>query len=196
MCLLIETIKVANRQFRYLEYHQSRMDQSRATLFPDSDQLLLSELAIPPQLSKGTYKCRIVYGERMGNVEFIPYVKKSVNRVKLVEADDLEYPFKYVDRSAFLELSKNNPGYDEMIIVQHGLITDTTYSNLAFHRGGKWYTPASPILKGTCRQRLLDEGLLEEIDITPADLPRFNRISIINAMIGLDELSFSVRQIR
>jgi len=196
MCLLLETIKITNRCFQHPEYHQARVDQSRAVLFPQSGRLDLSDISIPPKLTQGIYKCRVVYGEKIGQIEFLPYFKKPVNQVKLVEADNLEYPFKYLNRSAFLELLKNNPGYDELIIVQQGLITDTSYSNLAFYTGSKWYTPASPILKGTCRQRLLDEGILEEADITPADLPKFTRGSLINAMLELDELSFSTRQIR
>ncbi len=196
MCLLLETIKVTNRRFHHLEYHQARVDQSRTMLFQQSGRLDLSDISIPPGLTQGVYKCRVVYGEKIAQIEFLPYFKKPVNQVKLVEADKLEYPFKYMNRSAFLELLENNPGYDELIIVRQGLITDTTYSNLAFYTGSRWYTPASPILKGTCRQRLLDEGALEEADITPADLSGFIRVSLINAMLELDELSFSTRQIR
>jgi len=196
MCLLLETIKVRNRCFHHVEYHQERVNQSRAVLFPVSEQLTLSDIFIPTELTKEIYKCRVTYGEKIERITFLPYVKKVVNRVKLIKADNLEYPFKYLNRAAFVQLQENNPGYDEVIIVQNGLITDTTYSNLAFYTGSKWYTPATPILKGTCRQRLLDEGLLDEADIPPVDLPRFTRISLINAMLELDELSFSTQQIR
>ena len=196
MCLLLETIKVRNRCFHHVEYHQERVNQSRAVLFPESEQLALSDIFIPPELTKEIYKCRVIYGEKIEHITFLPYIKKVVNQVKLVEANNLEYPFKYLNRDVFLQLLENNPGYDEVIIVQNGLITDTTYSNLACYTGNKWYTPASPILKGTCRQRLLDGGLLKETDIQPVDLPRFTRISLINAMLELDELSFSTPQIR
>ncbi len=49
----------------------------------------------------------------------------------------------------------------------------------------EWVTPRMLLLKGTMRQALIDEGLLVERDITPADDSHFRQVSLINAMMPL-----------
>ena len=53
-------------------------------------------------------------------------------------------------------------GFDEVVIVKNGFISDTTISNLAFFDGSEWHTPNTPLLKGTKRAELLDSGFLKE----------------------------------
>ena len=82
---------------------------------------------------------------------------------------------------------------DDIIIVRKGLLTDTSYANIAFWDGHRWITPAEPLLAGTCRARLLDEGWLVEGAIRSKDLPGFSRIRIFNAMMDQD---ISLEQLR
>ena len=71
---------------------------------------------------------------------------------------------------------------DDILIVMNGLITDTSLSNLVFYNGATWVTPKKPLLKGTCRERLLEEGQITECDIHVNEINRFIGCKLINAM--------------
>jgi 4-amino-4-deoxychorismate lyase len=76
---------------------------------------------------------------------------------------------------------------DEAIIVQKGLLTDTTYTNIALWNGLKWLTPATPLLLGTRRAFLLDREIIKPRDILKGDILKFSKIKFINAMMTWDE---------
>jgi hypothetical protein len=46
------------------------------------------------------------------------------------------------------------------------------------------------------RRFLLDTGQIEECPITPQDIPRFERLSVINAMLDLGEVALDCADIR
>lgn len=76
-------------------------------------------------------------------------------------------------------------------------ITDTSYSNVAFFDGRKYVTPDTFLLNGTRRQYLLGAGVLTERRITPSDLGGFERVVLINAMLGIeDDLAVPIERIR
>lgn len=189
MSRLIETLCIQNGEIRNPEFHQKRLDRSRWKLFGLDDEIDLEVLIktnlkdISPTEKR---KCRIIYGEEIDSVELIPYQIKPIHSVRLVENNEIEYPFKFTDRSAF-ELMKDSVTEDEIIIVKNGQITDTSYSNLVFFDGGKWITPSSYLLNGTMRQSLLESGKISEEEINPKDLNRFLKFKLINAMMDLDE---------
>ena len=189
MSRLIETLCIQNGEIRNLEFHQKRLDRSRWKLFGLDDEINLEVLIkkglqdISPTEKR---KCRIIYGEEIESVELIPYQIKPIHSVRLVENNELEYPFKFTDRSAF-ELMKDSVTEDEIIIVKNGQITDTSYSNLVFFDGEKWITPISYLLNGTMRQALLKSGKIIEDEVNPKDLNRFFKFKLINAMMDLDE---------
>jgi len=171
------------------------MDRSRHSLFHSSQQLNLLDIPIPGDFVSGIFKCRMIYSESIEQVEFMHYTQKPIRSLVLVDAESIEYPFKYFDRSAIEKLIHDQSGFDEIIMVKNGCITDTSYSNLAFLSGTTWYTPILPLLHGTCRQRLLDEGSIIVKRITPSDLPKFSHVSLINAMLDLADLILPVEAI-
>ena len=178
--LFLETIKIHEGSIRHLPYHQERVDRTVKVHFPN---------ITPPRLSRslkqvpiaGTYKCRILYSETIQTITFEAYTPKEIRTCTLVETD-IEYAYKYADRSA-LEILKKRYVTDEIIMVKEGFITDTTYSNLAFHDGTKWITPRQPLLPGTMRAKLLKEKKIFEMEITPKDLGSFRDMALLNAMI-------------
>ncbi len=85
---------------------------------------------------------------------------------------------------------------DDILLVKEGLITDTTIANIAFYDGNSWYTPQHPLLKGTKRAQLLDQGLLLEKDLKPEDLSSFIAIRLFNAMIDWGELELPIQALR
>lgn len=94
------------------------------------------------------------------------------------------YPFKFADRSWINDLQKRWPEPYAVVMVKEGKLTDGAYTNLAFLRKGKWFTPSTPLLEGTCRARLLQEGILESTLIWKADLHWFEKMKMFNAMTG------------
>ena len=101
--------------------------------------------------------------------------------------DSIGYDYKSVDRSALNALVTKRGNCDEIVIVKNGMVTDSSYTNLALYDGHEWLTPRRPLLLGTKRAFLLDQGLLKEADLTLADLRRAQRVSLFNAMIDMGE---------
>jgi 4-amino-4-deoxychorismate lyase len=138
------------------------------------------------------YKCRIIYSREIETIEFIPYTKKKIEIIKLVECDAIEYNHKYFNRKIFDDLLAES-GADEILIIKEGKITDTSYSNIAFYDGNKWLTPSTPLLKGTKREKLLREGKIFKAEIVKNDLQYFQSASLINAMMDLGELVIDLK---
>ena len=184
--LLLESIKIENAQIYNLTYHQARCNQSRQQLFGCTDTLDLSSVIHPPP--HGLYRCRIRYAHTVQTVEYLPYTPKTINTLKIVSSN-LEYELKYADRSALDALLSANPDVDEVLIEKEGYLTDTTIANVAFYDGKRWVTPQKPLLKGTMRTKLIDEGFLHPAPIKKEDLSSFKQVALMNAMIGFNILN-------
>lgn len=196
MSLLLETIKLVDGEFRNLFHHEQRMIRSLETLCGVEEDLILEEflkdLRAPAQ---GVFKCRIVYDEQVKEVEFIPYQVRSVKTLKIIENDRINYEFKYADRKQIDKLFENRDGCDDILIVKKGEVTDASYANIVFKRGDEWVTPWSPLLKGTMRQKLIDENKIIPEKILLEDLPTFQSFKLINAMLEFDAPEIDVSNI-
>ena len=177
---LLETIRCVNGKVLYLEYHQDRLNKSRKKLgFKNKLNL---EIDAP---NKGLYRCRIVYNEFIEKIEFIPYVKKNILSFKLINSD-IDYSLKYENRDKINKLLELKENADEIIIIKDGLVTDTSIANICFFDGTDWITPKAPLLKGTTRQRYLDNCKIKEADIRVEDIQKYSKIALLNAMIDFD----------
>ncbi len=182
--LLIETIRTRNRHLENIKWHNERFNKTRKYLFGINEIIDLKIIIkIPSDLPRNVHKCRILYDKKIRKIEFIPYQKKIIKNIKLVMANNIDYDFKYADRS-YLQDLLNKSNADEIIIVKNGLITDASYANLCFFDGEKWLTPATPLLAGTRRAKLIYENKIHEKDIRLSDLRFFKKIKLINAMMG------------
>ncbi|HSR74915.1 MAG TPA: aminotransferase class IV family protein [Sulfurovum sp.] len=179
--LLLETIKIEEGQIHNLSYHQARCDQSRQILFGSTDRLDLSSVIDAPE--SGLYRCRILYGISLHSIEYIPYTPREISSLRIVSSD-IDYSLKYADRSALDALLAANKDVDEVIIEKNGYLTDITIANIAFYDGTEWFTPQTPLLKGTMRAKLIDEGFLKTKDIKREDLGKYTKVALMNAMIG------------
>lgn len=184
--LLLETIKIEDGKIYNLVYHQDRCTKSRQILFGSSDILDLSSFIDAPKT--GVYRCRIVYGKVLHSIEYIPYTPKEIQSLKIVSSE-IEYSLKYTKRDALNALLGSNKDVDEVIIEKEGCLTDTTISNIAFFDGKKWVTPVKPLLEGTMRAKLIDEGLLHPREIRKEDLQNYSKVALMNAMIGFKILN-------
>jgi len=185
--LLLETIRIEDGEVHNLIYHQRRMDQSRAALFPHASTLNLADHLDIPQ-ERGCFRCRVLYAEDIVSIQYLPYKPKPIERLKIVPSN-IDYRYKYADRHALEQLLQENPHADEIIIEKEGLLTDTTIANIALFREGKWYTPKTPLLEGTMRQKLLDEGLLHPKNIASSEIKHYSLVALMNAMIGFKILN-------
>ena len=191
----IETIKLSDGRVFHLEYHQERVCNTFLRFFPNQKVLSLSDIIEKVTLpSQGKHKIRIVYGSEHPSVEVLPYQIRSIATIKCVEADFLDYSYKFLDRT-FLNTLKESAGTDEVIFVKNGKVTDSSYTNIIFFDGRQWVTPSTFLLNGTCRQRLLKEGKIKEAPIHYTDIHQFEQIGFINAMLDIGELSLPISQL-
>ena len=189
MSLLVESIKVKEGRLFNINFHSDRFNTSRKELFGIGLPVDLStKITIPAYANKGIYKCRIEYNQHIRNIEFIPYELKQVRTLRLVEAGELEYRYKFVDRRGLDSLFNQKRECDDILIVKDGRITDTSYANIVVRGTDKqWYTPATYLLPGTKRAYLIDKGLVKEKEITPASLKRFIELRMINSMMDIND---------
>jgi 4-amino-4-deoxychorismate lyase len=193
MSRLFEAIKVQSGKFYNIEYHNERLNRSRKELFGCKDLIdLKSSVKIPKNIEKGLYKCRVVYEKTISKIEFLPYKKPKIKSLKPIECNDIDYKYKYLDRTKIDELLKQKGECDDILIIKNGFVTDTSIANICFYDGQKWITPSTPLLKGTKRQKLLEEGKIFEEKITQKDLKKFKKASLINAMNDLFEIQINL----
>lgn len=191
----IETIKIVDGQFQAVDWHIRRVIHTFVS-YGASVNIDRAFSALPDCCSQGVFKCRIVYDTEIRDVSFSPYSKRSVKSLKIVDGDNLDYSFKYEDRSQLDSLRELRDGCDDIIIVQNGFLTDTSYTNIVLENSDGLFVPDTYLLNGTMRQRLLADKIVTECPVRTCDLKYYDRIILINAMIGLeDNVSLPVSQI-
>ena len=179
-----------------LPLHEARMNATRAHFAPHAAPISLQKWLDDAPLSEERVKARVVYdADGVCETTFQTYKRREIQWLRMVEDNDISYTFKSTDRHELDRLLALRDGCDEVLIVKNGLITDTSFTNVAFFDGHKWLTPAQPLLNGTMRQWLLQRGQLTETHITPASLASFQRIMLFNAMIGAHELELPTTHI-
>jgi len=179
--LLLETIRIEKGKALHLSYHNQRFNKTRKKLFNIHSSFDLATIIKPP--NQETYRCRILYDREIQKIEFLPYQPKPIQKIALISSD-LVYPFKYADRTLFDKLLTASPECDEILIVRQGFLTDVTIANIAFLQEGQWITPDRPLLEGTTRRRLIDEGFLTPKTIREEEIDHFDGFALMNAMLG------------
>ena len=150
----VETIKIKDGKAQSVAYHQARMERTIRHFFPQLSHTSMPSLKELLNSKDGMelYKARVVYGEHgVETVEYAPYTMRQIRTLQVVEDETIEYSFKSTDRSHLNALSAMKGNCDEIIIVKHGFVTDTSFTNLAIYDGTRWITPKHPLLLGTKR---------------------------------------------
>lgn len=192
MSLLLETIRIENGLIRNSAYHEMRMKLSCEKIFRKSRHFNLAEtIRIPHQAKNNVFKCRLIYDTEIRQIELLPYSPVQVRTLKMIENNKISYAFKYADRTEINRLYGLRGKADDILIIKNGLVADTSRANICFFDGEKWVTPSTPLLNGTCRQRLLDEGEIFEAEIKASEIDRFQYFLLINAMLGFNVSSCS-----
>jgi len=193
----LETICIKNGRVRNIRYHNDRCNRTRAQIYGTSDTIdLRKSITEPTHLQSALVKCRITYAQQVIKVEYEPYAIKPIRSLQLVQADEVVYNHKAADRQQLTDLYHQRGQADDIIMVRDGLLTDTYYGNIALWDGKKWHTPAKPMLLGTRRQQLLDQGRIVATSIEVADLAQYQQIAVFNAMIPFGSLRLSTSAVR
>ncbi len=196
MSLFIETLRVENGEIYNIEAHQERIIRTLthfSSTFSPIDIARQIDFALP----QDRHKLRILYSEKgIEEITCTPYTFRLIESLRLVYDDDIDYAFKYADRTHLQALYEQRGRCDDILIVKNGLLTDTSIANIALSDGANWYTPRRPLLHGTKRAELLFYGFVEEADLRVEDLQRFPYIRLLNVMTDWEEWSFPTENIQ
>jgi 4-amino-4-deoxychorismate lyase len=196
MSLLFESIRVEDGKFQNLVYHEQRMKRSLHALYGIDEPFdLEEELSHIPLEPSGLFKCKLIYDDVSRRIELNEYKAREVKRLKIVEHNRINYEFKYTDRKLLDHLFSLRETCDDVLILKRGMVTDTSYANIAFKRENKWYTPWEPLLKGTMRQELLEFEKIQEEEISRNDIKSFEVCKIFNAMLRFDSEEIAIDNI-
>lgn len=193
MCRVFETIKVINKVPQNIIFHQKRVEWTFREYYKSEPFFNLTDLVKTIDFPDGLIRFKVIYDKDSLDYQCYPYSRKKIGYLELVSVQNLDYRFKYTDRSVLEKYIKNE--LTEPIFVINGFLTDTTFTNLAFFDGFKWWTPNTYLLRGTKREFLLKNGIILEAKIRVEDLTKFKKVSLINSMNELDEFSFSIDKI-
>jgi 4-amino-4-deoxychorismate lyase len=187
--LFFETIKCDDFEIYNLNYHKKRVAKTIKC------NLNLEEYIYP--INEQLVKCKLIYDKNgIIDIEYSPYIKKVIYSFKLIFDDTITYDTKKLDRKNIHNLYEQKEDNDEIIIIKDGFITDTSIANIAIWYEERWLTPKTPLLKGTTRERYLENGFLSEANITVKMLEESTKIALLNAMIDFDTIeNFKIKGI-
>lgn len=197
MCRFIESIKLQDGKFYRIALHQARVDKVFADFYPAVKPINLVELLMKSDFPEtGIHKCRIVFDSEVQSLEYLPYVRREIKSLKLVETDMETLPYKIEDRTKLDIAFAKREACDDVLMIRNDLLTDTSYSNIALFDGENWITPKSPLLFGVNRAQLVAENKLIQKDIKVSELFNYQRISLFNAMIEFGEMEIQIDAIK
>lgn len=186
----IESIRLEEGTIFHLELHQRRTDLTTLAHFGRKIRHNLSAaLSLQSLPASGLYKIRITYDVQIRAIEIDPYARRAIRTIELVEAPNLDYRYKYADRSNLTELKGGLPDGVEPIVVQNGMLADGLYANVCVHDGERWLTPDRPLLMGVARSIALARGEIAPAKITSKDVRagRYRKLKLINCMSAFPE---------
>jgi 4-amino-4-deoxychorismate lyase len=183
MSLYIESISIeSDRTCPLISYHQARIDR---TIGKNHDINL--ESIVQSEIKELTesiqQKLRILYDQTgVKEAKVQPYQVKLIRNLRAVDIA-FDYDQKSADRDAINTVYARRGESDDILMVKDGLITDTSYGNVACYKDGIWYTPESPLLGGCRRQSLIDDGLVAPKKIRIEALDSYPYLMLFNGLI-------------
>lgn len=195
MYRFLETILIFQNEIPLLPYHKKRMEKCLLYHYqklPYWFGNIENELLKHSTEKNVKYKLKILYDMEAYKITCSEYQQKKFNAIQLVKNDTVSYAWKYRNRLVLEKIEKDVNDQCIALIVKNGLITDTTFSNIALWNGKEWHTPIQPLLKGTRRQFLIDNHIVIKKEITENDFKHYNKLSIINAMNDINEWNLPI----
>ncbi|WP_191967951.1 aminotransferase class IV [Rhizosphaericola mali] len=201
MFQFIETIHYRNGKMPLINWHNQRFlstqkENWNAIIYPNILDILQKKFENYRFENDLSYKIRLVYGQDYLQVEAEKYTQKSISELYLIHADEVNYSYKFFDRSKLNQLKSKISTEAEIIAVKQNHLTDTSFTNIALYDGDKWYTPLDPLLKGVQRQYLIEKNILHPKEILVQDISNYSQIALFNAMVDWEKAwKFPINQI-
>ncbi len=191
----VESICIKDGAIGLLDYHQARLDRTFERFYMGCQPHDLVRIFSQKEILGGWIKARVLYNDESYKIEMADYQMRNLRSLQLTESNSVDYSYKTTDRNMLDVLYSKRGEADDILIVKEGKVTDAYTANVAFFDGSQWYTPKTYLLNGVKRQYLLDTGKLKEIDISPVDIVRYKKVSLINAMLDLGQMELSTKSI-
>ncbi len=184
----IETLQIVDGHFTDPTPHLRRIHATLAEI-GESGFLLpaFADTVIPEDKRTGCVKCRYLYDQHKGKMEFADYIPRKIRTLRMVEDNQIDYHLKYADRRPLEALWAKRESCDDILIVKNGEITDTSYSNVVLYDGMRYVIPRSYLLNGIRRRQLLSTGFAEEVPVAPSDLIDYQCLYLINSMLDIKD---------
>ncbi len=185
MSQFFESIRVKDGIAEQLGFHQLRVNRTLKAFDASNHSIelasIVQQLVLP---ADGLFKLKISY-DLNGNYQsvFTPYQYKQIQNFALVDINEQSYDYKFSNRD-WINEALIQSGKDEIMMHDGGLIKDCSYTNIVFYDGVNWYTPAVPLLEGTQRAKLIEEGIIQPKALYVQDIPNFKKFKCINAMLN------------
>ncbi|MGC3944208.1 MAG: aminotransferase class IV [Chryseolinea sp.] len=195
MSRFLESIAIRDGQIQRLSWHQQRINRTLDAFYPRTTIDLYAAIQSAAVQQRGMVKCRVLYDAEVTEIQFSAYTPRSVKTLKVIENNDITYPFKFAERSAINRLFDQRGECDDILIARNGQITDSSIANVVFRRDAKWYTPSEPLLKGTMRAYLIQNGLITETEISVRDIVAYDGYKLINALLEFSSTEYPVSNI-
>lgn len=187
MSQFFESIRVKDNIAENLSLHQLRVNKTLKSFDASNRSIELAsivhQLILP---AEGLFKLRVSY-DLNGNHQssFTDYQYKQIQNFALVDIKGQGYDYKFSNRDWINEALALS-GKDEIMMHDGGLIKDCSYTNIVFYDGVNWFTPATPLLEGTQRAKLIEAGVIQPKAMYVQDIPSFQKFKCINAMLDWD----------
>ncbi|MHC1791413.1 aminodeoxychorismate synthase component I [Solidesulfovibrio sp.] len=191
---LLETLRLANGRFAFLEEHLTRLTASAAhyRFALDRAAVLAALDRVREAWGRQPRRVRLLVGpdgavatetfplpDRLSRPAIVGLCPEPVN------AADPALGHKTTRRDRYARALAARPDCDDVLLVNTaGQVTESCLANLVIRRDGHLVTPAAAcgLLPGTYRARLLARGVLAEAVVTPADLLRAEAVWLINSV--------------
>lgn len=185
---LLETFAIHDGKTQRMPYHERRIFASCHTLgwMPPPMDDFIRALSDTPH--DGLYRCSITYQSgQIISTTHTEYQPRLIRRLRPIIISENFYRLKWADRSCFSPFI-TTPDTEPLFLLD-GMITDTTYTNILLEdHEGKLYTPARPLLQGTQRDFLIEQGLITPQDIPLQTIMQYSKIHLINAMLPVGKV--------
>jgi 4-amino-4-deoxychorismate lyase len=197
MSRFIESIRIVNGFPCRLELHEQRVVSTYQACYHRSPSWNLKRIIEKEKIPvEGVFKCRLTYDEHPGSIIFEPYTINVIRSLKVVDVGKIDYQYKYADRQQLNMLFDQRGDRDDILITMNGLVTDTSFGNIALmSESGDWHTPSSCLLNGIMRRYLIETGRIFERHIDVGILRRYRSFRIINALREWDTTAGKVSDI-
>lgn len=189
---LVETILVENGEIKYKEAHFDRLRNSAKDLGFEFDP---GSLKIKP--GKGCILRVLLNKEGVLEIQHLPLNKIKTNKVTIsktpVNSKELFLKYKTTHRpwydDAFEKIRKGEI-FDEIFFNEKGELTEGARSNVILDVNGKLFTPPVEcgLLNGVLRQKMIDEGKIQEKKLYMDDLKKAQKVFCINSVRGVVEV--------